>query len=85
MEWNVPKKCAKNICGQHFFKLSEIGCTTFSTVHLHMYVHVVGGKRWTIRRKMMIKMLSENCSLIDRYYAVAVRLVMIRQFSISLY
>ena len=32
---------------------------------------------------MMIKMLSENCSLIDRYYAVAVRLVMIRQFGIS--
>ena len=30
-----------------------------------------------------VKMLSENCSLIDRYYAVAVRLVMIRQFGIS--
>ena len=68
---NVQKIFVDNI----FLKLSEIKCITFSTVHLHIYVHVVGGKRWTICRKMMIKMLSENCSLIDRYYAVAVRLV----------
>ena len=66
-----------------FVNLFELECITYSNVHLHMYVHVVVGKRWTIRRKMMIKMLSENCSLIDRYYAFAVRLVMIRQLSIS--